>query len=826
MMMLNDKKLVNLIKYTPSIIVGFFAITVNIIVIKDNQEKARESIKSLREDIIATNKNAIKQSTNKTANYILYKKDMVIDELKKLSQQRVNEAYAIATNIYNNNQNKPKSTVTKLIIDALRPIRFYNGRGYFFIFQMDGVNVMHGLKPYLEGMSAWDTQDLRGSYILREHINLIKQQNGEAFYHWWYQKPGESSKKEYEKIGFGKYFAPYNWFIGTGEYIADIESDLKISLLKSVINFEHTENENIFIIDAQGNILAKETKDNKSDLLINSRSFITEKMAKTAQPDGNFITLNDTSLQTDKNVKTEMGYIRRIKGWNWIIGSYFNSSNVNHYINIKQQEANALNRKKLTNVIILSVFSTLFMVGSSLIVSNLIARRFNRFQQHIEHNINALETSKNKLHHMALHDALTGLPNRILLLEKINQGIAAADIHHQQVAIVLIDIDDFKKVNDCHGHSAGDELLKAICKKFTSTFSPQDTISRFGGDEFMFCFPHLNNLNEAYLKVAQIQQLFDDKFIVNGREIMTQCSIGVSMYPADDSQPEGLIRKADIVLYKSKAELKGSVNFYSYQLNEQIQYKYLLEEELREALAHDEISLLYQPQIDSKTEQIIAVEALARWEHPKLGPISPNDFICIAEEIGVIKEIGLFVFRRACTDILSVSPAGENAINVSINISPKQLMAPDFIDSMTQITDDIGIERHRITLEITENVMLNELEKTYDILTELKKQLFAISLDDFGTGFSSLSYLNRLPFDEVKIDRCFVNNITTSKQSQALIKSILAISDAYGMITVAEGVENKGQLTMLHSLGCNLIQGFYFDKPLTLTTLLKKYLKR
>ncbi|QDE32365.1 EAL domain-containing protein [Shewanella polaris] len=826
MMILNDKKLVNLIKYTPSIVVGFFAITVNIIIIKDNQDKAYESIKSLREDIIETNKNAVKQSTNKASNYILYKKKMLIDELKILSQQRVNEAYAIATNIYNNNQNKPKTTVTKLITDALRPIRFYEGRGYFFIFQMDGINVLHGLKPDLEGSSAWDAQDLRGSYILREHINLIKQQNGEAFYHWWYQKPGEALKKEYEKIGFGKYFDPYDWFIGTGEYVSDIEDDLQISLLKSVMGYEHTKNENLFIIDGEGNLLANETKDNNLAFLINSNSTITEKMATQAQFEGNFITFNDTSLnQADIN-STEIAYIRRIKDWNWIVGSYFDSSKVNNYIKIKEQEAKALNQKKLTNVIILSAFSTLFMVGSSLIVSNLIARRFHRFQQRIEHNIHALEASKSKLHHMALHDALTGLSNRILLLEKIYEAIESANIHHQQVAIVFIDIDDFKKVNDCHGHSAGDELLKAISEKFKHAFESKDTISRFGGDEFVFCFPQLNNLNEAYLKVAQIQQLFDEKFIVNGREIMTQCSIGVSMYPSDDSQPEGLIRKADIVLYKSKAELKGSATFYNYQLNEQIQYKYLLEEELRRALDNEEIFLLYQPQIDTKTQQLIAVEALARWEHPKLGSISPDDFICIAEEIGIIKEIGLFVFRQVCTDILSVSPAGKNAINVSINISPKQLMSPDFIDLITQATDEIGIDRHRITLEITENVMLNELEKTYDILTELKKRSFCISLDDFGTGYSSLSYLNMLPFDEVKIDRCFVNNITISKQSKALIKSILAISDAYGMITVAEGVEKKEQLTMLHSLGCNLIQGYYFDKPLTLSTLHNTYLKQ
>ena len=822
MMILNDKKLVNLIKYTPSIVVGFFAITVNVIIIKDNQDKANASIQSLRDDIIENNKNTIKQSTDKAYDYILYKKRGVIDELKTLSQQRVNEAHAIAMNIYNNNQNKPQTTVTKLITDALRPIRFYQGRGYFFIFQMDGVNILHGLKPYLEGDSAWDAQDLRGAYILREHIALIKQQNGEAFYDWWYQKPGEPVQKEYQKIGFGKHFAPYDWFIGTGEYIADIENDLKESLLKSVIDFEHTENQSLFIIDTQGNILANGNKQHNLALLTQSNAALTQKIASEAITQGSFMALNKQTANTTNNSKTEIGYLRKIEGWDWVIGAYFNTSHVNRYIEIKQQEAQALNQKKLFNIISLSVFSTLFMVGVSLIVSSLITRRFNRFQQRIEQNINALENSKKKLHYSALHDALTGLANRSLLMEKINEGIKSAKLHNQLLAVVFIDLDDFKRVNDCNGHSAGDELLKSIAQRFKHAFDLNDTVSRFGGDEFVFCFPQLNHINEAYLKIEKIQQLFEDKFIIHGHEIKTQCSIGASMYPADDHHAEGLIHKADIVLYKSKTELKGSTTFYHHQLNEELQYKYLLENKLKDALSNQQIFVLYQPQIDATTEKIVAVEALARWGHPTLGTISPTDFIGIAEEIGLIKPIGLFVFTQACKDILSISPNGPNAIKVSINISPNQLMSADFIESMTQITDEIGIQRCRITLEITENVMLNELGKTYNVLTELKKRNFCISLDDFGTGFSSLSYLNMLPFDELKIDSCFINNITVNEQSKTLVKSILAISDAYKMITVAEGVERKEQLILLQSLGCHLIQGFYFDKPLTLAQLQKK----
>lgn len=232
---------------------------------------------------------------------------------------------------------------------------------------------------------------------------------------------------------------------------------------------------------------------------------------------------------------------------------------------------------------------------------------------------------------------------------------------------------------------------------------------------------------------------------------------------------------------------------------------------------------MYQPQINTRNVKIQSVEALARWNNPKLGSISPDVFINLAERTGLIIDIGLFIFRKACEDILATSPNGHGAINVSINISPKQLVDINFVESVTQIVSEVGIDIHRITLEITENLVLQDLKMTAIILNELKALKFGISLDDFGTGYSSLSYLNELPITEIKIDRCFINNINSSKQSNALVKAIFAISEAYNISVVAEGVEEKRQFLTLKSYRCDLIQGYYFDKPLTVEQLQQKY---
>ncbi|WP_153912357.1 cache domain-containing protein [Shewanella sp. TC10] len=826
MLVWNDHKLISLIKYAPAVTVCFFMIVINIVIITDNQEKANDSILSLREDVISHQKQQIHQQVNQVVSVVEFRKNLAISQLKQESKSRVDEAHAIASNIFKNNYDKPQSEIITMITDALRPINFNEGRGYFFIFDMDGNNILHGLKPHLEGTSVWDAQDLRGTFILREHINKIQQQQGEAFYHWWYQKPGYPVTQEFEKVGFGREFTPFNWFIGTGEYIADVENDVKATLLKWISEYDYGDHQRLFVIDTNGRILANPIS-HEQHAFIEHHEHTTQQMVKhlldQVSIEGNFMEFDLSNLTEVKKQPVEISYAKLFESWGWIIGSHFNSLDFEKYLKVKQEALLLNNHEKLMKVLTLSIISTFAMVGGCLFASNLIANRFKRFKNRIEKDFKKLANSKATMQHMALHDALTGLPNRACFLEQIKQDIQSTIAQEKKLAVVLVDIDNFKKINDVYGHSSGDALLKKLSQAIEQSIAAQDTVARFGGDEFGFCFPDLDNVQQVHQKVTLLQDIFNREFAVNDTQYNIKASMGISIYPSDSLDPEGLIHKADIVLYKSKAALNGQVTFFNAEVDAQVSYEYQLEEQLRRALANNEISVLYQPQITTKNEQLQSIEALARWTNPKLGAISPDVFIGIAEKTGLIIDFGLFIFRKACEDTLALSPNGDSAINVSINISPQQLMHINFAESITQIVNEVGIDIHRITLEITENLVLQDLKMTAIILNELKALKFGISLDDFGTGYSSLSYLNELPITEIKIDRCFINNINSSRQSNALVKAIFAISEAYDITVVAEGVEEKEQFLTLKSYQCDLIQGYYFDKPLTLEQLKLKY---
>ncbi|UGA56117.1 bifunctional diguanylate cyclase/phosphodiesterase [Vibrio sp. VB16] len=818
---LNDNKLLRLIRFAPVVLIAIFALTINFVVIQDNRLKAQHSIDSLRDETIDRQKESIRQHIDLVVNEIHYQKTQTRKLLKQQAKNRVEEAYAIAANIYRTNQSKSKAEITKLIAEALRPIRFFEGRGYFFIFQMDGINIMHGLRPEIEGRSGWDSQDIRGTFILREHIKLVEEY-GEAFYRWWYPKPGEEKAKEFEKVGFAKRFEPYNWLIGTGEYLVDVEHDVQNQVLEWLTDYGYDAQGFVFVLDNEGKILSHRDHRYIGQYLadVNESTHLDMKsMNFQTEQGGGFLRYGVPLNYGNNDTQEKISFVKGLDEWGWVIGTGFYVDDFEQYLLEKKAFLQQQNNREFLKVISLSAILTILVTLVSLLLSNMIATRFYKFQSRINSDFDELENVKNRMQHMALHDALTGLPNRLLLVENITHGIESAKKNGTDLAVIFVDLDDFKKVNDLYGHSSGDKLLEVISRKFETILGPMDTVSRFGGDEFIFCFPELSGTEQARDIIKEIKQVFDDQFVINGKIFHTNCSIGVSMFPSDSDDAESLIRKADIVLYKSKAIQKGEVMFFDSTINEQIQYDYMIEEELRRAVYKDEISVHYQPQIDVMTETLVSVEALARWSNERLGMVSPVKFIAIAESAGLIEQIGQFVFRRACEDIMSISPNGKDAIDISVNISPKQLVMPGFSTRLVEIIDDVGISIERITLEITENVLIDDVDMVTPILHHLRNLGFGISLDDFGTGYSSLSYLNSLPITEIKIDRCFVDKILVSTQSNTLIKAIIAIGQSCEVKVVAEGVETKEQYKKLVSYGCNLVQGYYVDRPLPIDKL-------
>ncbi|NOH78399.1 EAL domain-containing protein [Vibrio sp. RE86] len=816
MRVINDQKLVLLIRFVPSLIVAVFASLITIAVVNDSKKKAQLNRDALHSDMMEHQKAVISDQVELVYKQIDFRQSRTVKELKNQAKSRVVEAHQIATNIYNNNPNASKSEVTKMIADALKPIRFYNQRGYFFIFQMDGINVMHALNPHLEGNSGWESVDIKGNYILRNHINLILENGGEAFYRWWYQKPGYPIDQEFEKIGFGKTFEPYDWFIGTGEYVADVESDVKQSLIDWVLEYQSNKDEKVFIIDEQGTLLVHENPKlvgmNIGQLSTRLKSRIDD--LQTLGEQGEYIDFTLTLDSNKDNIGPGVAFIRDFTPWGWAIGSSFSLDEINTFIAERQEELEQSSFEHLMRLIIMGVTSILIMVAVSYLASQLIVKRFAKFQKRINDDFGQLETTKNQMQYMALHDPLTGLANRSALVESLASNITRSSAVNKQLAVVFLDLDDFKKVNDLYGHAVGDKLLECLSRQFESVLETHDSVARFGGDEFIFCIPLLNSQQEAVAKVEVIKGVFSQPFLIDGRMLTVDCSIGVSMYPNDSQEPETLITCADTVLYRSKQNNKGSVLFFDAQINAEIQDEYRVEQQLKRALCNNELSVFYQPQLCSQSEKLVGVEALIRWTNRELGFIGPDVFIPLAEENGMITKIGAFIFERACRDILSLSPNGPNALLLSVNVSPRELLLDGFYQQVTKLTEQIGIDSNRITLEVTESLFIHDMKRVVPILDRLKAYGFSISLDDFGTGYSSLSNLNHLSIDELKVDKSFVANMVENAQSNALVKAILAISETYQIHVVAEGVETKEQHLMLKAYGCQCLQGYYFAKPM------------
>lgn len=820
-----DLTLLRLIKILPPSIVVAFAVWVNFIVINGNKIKLAHDITTLHQSFIETEKETIKAQINQLYQQINYEINSTEATLKQNIQHHIYQAHAIATNIYQQNKHRPEAQVTKLITDALRNIRFNQGRGYFFIYKTAGTSVMHPILPAMEGSSKWDFQDTRGNYIVRDMGKIVKDA-GEGFYHWWFVKP-QNKGQEFEKIGFGKYFAPYDWFIGTGEYIKDVENDIKTRLLERIDHIRYGKNGYIFVIDYQGNILSHANKQLVGTNRLKVRNLqgvsIFEEGLKIALKGEGFYNYISPIMPSTGQPAEKMSFIKGLPEWNWAIGTGSYISEIEAYLTERKDNISKQNHNEFLKILWVSSFLTVFFVALSFLLSNYLARRFSLYESRINRDFSELNTIKEQLQHQALHDALTQLPNRALLDDRIVQGIALSKNINKSLAVVFVDLDDFKKINDLYGHSVGDSLLKMLGEKFNQLLTVGESVARFGGDEFIFCFPELDNLQQAEHKVKCIQEIFNTEFIIDGKLISSSCSIGVAMYPNDADKAEDLISKADIVLYKSKSQQKGSFLFFNETINKQVKRDFILEAQLRSALDNNELSVLYQPQISTKTGALVGVEALVRWHNATLGHISPDEFIHLAEDIGMINDIGLFVLQQSMQDILQFNQHNNTSIRLSINISPKQLINPKFVVQTLKKANEIGFATHLITLEITENVLIANVKKAQPILQQLKDEGFKLSLDDFGTGYSSLYYLNNLPINEIKIDRSFIDKLLINNQNESLVKTIIAIGKLSQMTVVAEGVETKEQFERLIQLDCDKIQGYYFDRPLPIEILASKY---
>ena len=417
------------------------------------------------------------------------------------------------------------------------------------------------------------------------------------------------------------------------------------------------------------------------------------------------------------------------------------------------------------------------------------------------------------IRYQANHDLLTGLPNRVLFMEHLSRGIAQAGRNRTHLAVMFLDLDRFKNINDSLGHSAGDYLLKQVAVRLSSHVRESDTVARLGGDEFILLLPDIAHTEYADTVARKILSLFRMPFRIEGNEVYVSPSMGVSLYPDDSEYAEELIKNADIAMYHAKEQGRGNYQFYSPAMNIRTLERMILENSLRQTLERGELVVYYQPQVESVTRRVVSAEALVRWQHPDLGLLNPFQFLPIAEETGLIMPLDEWVLRTACAQVREWQDEGFPAIGITVNLSARQFQQPGLTEMLFRVMKETDLDPSCLWLEITEGVAMKDIGLTLRNLEKLTERGVRFCIDDFGTGYSSLSYLKRLPVQKVKIDKSFVTHLAESCDDRAIITAVITLAHSLRMGVVAEGVETEEQLEILRSVGCDEIQGFLFGKP-------------
>ena len=419
-----------------------------------------------------------------------------------------------------------------------------------------------------------------------------------------------------------------------------------------------------------------------------------------------------------------------------------------------------------------------------------------------------------RLQHMAHHDALTDLPNRNLFLDRLQQSLTRARWHNRLVAVMFLDLDRFKNINDTLGHTVGDQLLLQLSERLGNSVRDGDTIGRFGGDEFAILLDDIDSDNHISALAEKLLATLTKSFRINKQELFVTASIGISIFPNDGEDSDTLLRNADVAMYRAKDLGKNNYQFYSDDLSARIFERMTLETHLRHALERNEFILYYQPQIDTRTQKIMGVEALLRWQHPEFGLVTPNNIVPLMEETGLIEKVGRWVLETACRQSRTWHDAGWSYLHLSVNISSRQFNDPDFISSVHEIITTTGINPEFLELELTESMLMRNASATINALNSLNALGVRFAIDDFGTGYSSLSYLRRFPIDTIKIDRSFIHDVTDNPDDAAIASAIIVMAQSLSLNVIAEGVENQQQLEFLSSRDCHYLQGNLFSRPL------------
>jgi len=415
---------------------------------------------------------------------------------------------------------------------------------------------------------------------------------------------------------------------------------------------------------------------------------------------------------------------------------------------------------------------------------------------------------------LAFYDALTALPNRTLLQDRLTKALADARRQKYKIALLFLDLDRFKDINDLLGHSVGDLFLQEVAERLKRFAREQDTVARLGGDEFLIMLTHIKDVSDAAVAAERLMDAMTAGFVVQGHSLNVSCSIGISIFPEHGADCEMLIKHADAAMYSAKADGRNNFRFFTADMNAQAVERLTLENSLRSALAKEQLFLMYQPQMDIATGRITGLEALLRWQHPELGLVPPDRFIRIAENSGLIVPIGEWVLRTACSQARKLQDEGLPVVTIAVNVSAVQFRQESFGEVIRKVLRETGLSPQHLELELTESLLLANADVTFSVLRELKNMGVTLAIDDFGTGYSSFSYLKQFQIGKLKIDRSFITNVAANPDDAAITAAIISMAKSLHLKVIAEGVEDEAQMAFLRAHQCDEIQGYYFSKPL------------
>ena len=437
-----------------------------------------------------------------------------------------------------------------------------------------------------------------------------------------------------------------------------------------------------------------------------------------------------------------------------------------------------------------------------------------RYLVHVCRDISARKEAARRIEHLAYFDALTSLPNRTLFLDRLGQALHSAQRQNRPLAVLFLDLDDFKKINDSLGHRVGDRLLQIVAERLRGSVRQSDTLARTGGDEYAVFLSSAVEMREVLTAVAHLQEALASPFSLDGREVFIGASVGIAVFPEDGRTAEALYKNAELAMHDSKKNGGGSCRFYSREMDRRASERLQMEVDLRKALRESELFLQYQPQIDARNGRVTGAEALVRWRHPEQGIVSPGRFIPPAEETGLIVPMGEWILRQACRQARLWQEEGLGALRLGVNLSPAQFRRTDIPALVRKIVRETGFDPRSLELELTEGILLQKDKRVRDCLLELKGMGISLAIDDFGTGYSSLSYLKHFPIDRIKVAQEFVREIPQSAEHVEIVRAVAAMARSLNLEIIAEGVETQEQLGLLSEMGIRDIQGFYFARPL------------